>query len=110
MRLTGQTVPMANLGPERFNDIMSIEFRDTISSIVEYNKHIDSISMSLTPYELSMVQRVLGNAQIQNARKQISPSSLQTIIDNVQNRIGTVRKCCAFPNKLIANVLEILYL
>ena len=87
MRLTGQTVPMANLGPERYNDIMSIEFRDTISSIVEYNKHIDSISMSLTPYELSMVQRVLGNAQIQNARKQISPSSLQTIIDNVQNRI-----------------------
>ena len=87
MRLTGQTVPMANLGPERYNDIMSIEFRDTISSIVEYNKHKDSISMSLTPYELSMVQRVLGNAQIQNARKQISPSSLQTIIDNVQNRI-----------------------
>ena len=25
-------------------------------------------------------------------------------------RLGTVRKCCAFPNKLIANVLEILYL
>ena len=25
-------------------------------------------------------------------------------------KIGTVRKCCAFPNKLIANVLEILYL
>lgn len=24
--------------------------------------------------------------------------------------IGTVRKCCAFPNELIANVLEILYL
>ena len=24
--------------------------------------------------------------------------------------LGTVRKCCAFPNKLIANVLEILYL
>ena len=24
--------------------------------------------------------------------------------------VGTVRKCCAFPNKLIANVLEILYL
>ena len=24
--------------------------------------------------------------------------------------LGTVRKCCAFPNELIANVLEILYL
>ena len=24
--------------------------------------------------------------------------------------IGTVRKCCAFPNELIANVLEIMYL
>lgn len=87
MQLTGQSVPMANLGPERYNDIMSIEFRDTISSIIEYNKHVDSISMSLTPYELAMVQKVLGNAQIQNARKLISPSSLQTIIDNVQNRI-----------------------
>ena len=87
MRFTGQTVPMANVGPERCNGIMSIEFRGTISAIVEYNKHIDSISMSLTPYELAMVQKVLGNAQIQNARKLISPSSLQTIIDNVQNRI-----------------------
>ena len=87
MQLTGQSVPMANLGPERYNDIMSIEFRDTISSIVEYNKHFDSISLSLTPYEMAMVQKVLGNAQIQNARKLISPSSLQTIIDNVQNRI-----------------------
>ena len=24
--------------------------------------------------------------------------------------LGTVRKCCAFPNELIANVLEIMYL
>ena len=28
----------------------------------------------------------------------------------VISKIGTVRKCCAFPNELIANVLEILYL
>ena len=31
-------------------------------------------------------------------------------VNTLMNKIGTVRKCCAFPNKLIANVLEILYL
>ena len=87
MHLTGQSVPMANLGLEKYNEIMSIEFKDTIASIVEYKRHVDSISMSLTPRELAMVQEVLGDAQIQHVRKLISPSSLQTIIDNVQNRI-----------------------
>lgn len=87
MHLTGQSVPMANLGLEKYNEIMSIEFKDTIASIIEYNKHADSISMSLTPYEQVLVQEVLGNAQIQHVRKLISPSSLQTIIDNVQNKI-----------------------
>lgn len=87
MHLTGQSVPMANLGLEKYNEIMSIEFKDTIASIVEYKRHADSISMSLTPRELAMVQEVLGDAQIQHVRKLISPSSLQTIIDNVQNRI-----------------------
>ena len=87
MHLTGQSVPMANLGIEKYNEVMSIEFKDTIASIIEYKKHSDSISMSLTPYELTLVQKVLGEAQIQNVRKLISPSSLQTIIDNVQNKI-----------------------
>ena len=87
MHLTGQSVPMANLGLEKYNEIMSIEFKDTIASIVEYKRHADSISMSLTPRELAMVQEVLGDAQIQHVRKLISPSSLQKIIDNVQNRI-----------------------
>ena len=36
------------------------------------------------------------------------PAALLDIFD--EGTVGTVRKCCAFPNKLIANVLEILYL
>ena len=36
--------------------------------------------------------------------------SLQAVSSQCYDNLGTVRKCCAFPNKLIANVLEILYL
>ena len=87
LHLQGQSVPVANLGTEKYKDIMSVELKDNITSIIGYKEHIDSISMSLTPYERVLVQKVLGDVQIQSVRKLISPASLQTIIDNVQNRI-----------------------
>ena len=43
--------------------------------------------MSLSPYETALVQKVLGEAHIRSVHKVIPPSSFQTIIDNVQNRI-----------------------
>ena len=43
--------------------------------------------MSLSPYEQILVQKVLGEAHIQNVHKVLSPSTFQTIIDNVQGRI-----------------------
>lgn len=85
--LQGQSVPVANLGTEKYETLMSVELRDNIASIIGYKENIESISMSLNPYELLLVQKVLGNVQIQSVRKLISPASLQTIIDNVQNKI-----------------------
>lgn len=87
LSVSGQSVPVANLGMEKYKKIMSISFKDTISSIIEYAKHPEQIAMSLTPYELIQVQKVLGDAQIQRAHKVIPPAVFKTIIDNVQSRI-----------------------
>lgn len=83
----GQSVPVMNLGTEKYKEIMTVRFTDTISAIIGYSKHPEDISMSLSPYELVLVQRVLGEAHIQSVHKVLSPSTFQTIIDNVQGRI-----------------------
>lgn len=83
----GQSVPVMNLGAEKYKEIMSVRINDTISAIIGYSMHPEDISMSLTPYELIQVQKVLGEAHIQSVHKVLSPSTFQTIIDNVQGRI-----------------------
>lgn len=85
--LSGQSVPVANLGLEKYKEIMTVRFCDTISAIIEYSKHPEDVAMSLSPYEQMLVQEVLGEAHIQNVHKVLSPSTFQTIIDNVQGRI-----------------------
>lgn len=86
-KVSGQSVPVANLGSEKYGEIMTVRMTDTISSIIEYAKHPDHIAMSLSPYERRLVQQVLGYAQIQSVHKELSPSTFQTIIDSVQGKI-----------------------
>lgn len=86
-KLSGQSVPVANLGLEKYKEIMTVCFCDTVSAIIEYSKHPEDVAMSLSPYEQALVQKVLGEAHIQNVHKVLSPSTFQTIIDNVQGRI-----------------------
>lgn len=86
-QIKGQSVPVANLGIEKYKDIMKIRFEDTISAIIEYSKHPQDIAVTLNPYEKTLVQKVLGDAQIQSVHKVLSPSTFQTIIDNVQSKI-----------------------
>lgn len=87
LAVSGQNVPVANLGLDKYTQIMMIKFKDTIPSIIEYSKHPSQVSMSLSPYEQVLVQKVLGQVQIQSVHKVIPPSVFQTIIDNVQGRI-----------------------
>lgn len=87
LSIPNQSVPVHSLGKEKYDSIMSIEIKDTISSIIEYSKHPNQMAMSLSPYEKSLVQKILGYAQIQSVHKIVPPSVFQTIIDNVQNRI-----------------------
>lgn len=87
MHFSNQCVPVSNLGMDKYKEIMSISLKDTISAIINYSNHPDDVAMSLTPYEKLQVQKVLGNAQIQDVHKVIPPSVFQTIIDNVQSKI-----------------------
>ena len=80
-------MPIANLGIEKYKQVMTVRMTDTIAAIIEYSKHPDNLAMSLSPYERVLVQKVLGEAQIQSVHKELSPSTFQTIIDNVQGRI-----------------------
>lgn len=82
-----QSVPVSNLGAEKYKKIMTITFDDTIQAIINYSKHPKDVVVALSPYERLQVQEVLGEAQIQNAHKVISPSTFQSIIDNVQGKI-----------------------
>lgn len=85
--LPNQSVPVANLGMDKYNEVMTIKIKDNISSIIEYSKHPNKMAMTLSPYEMSLVQKVLGYAQIRSVHKVVPPSVFQTIIDNVQNRL-----------------------
>ena len=87
MHFSGQSVPVVNLGMEKYKEIMTIFLKDTISAIIHYSNHPDDVAMSLSPYEKMQVQKVLGEAQIQTVHKVIPPSAFQTIIDNVQSKI-----------------------
>lgn len=82
-----QSVPIFNLGKEKYDEVMTIKLKENVSSILEYSKHPEKMAMSLTPYETALVQKVLGEAHIRSVHKVIPPSAFQTIIDNVQNRI-----------------------
>lgn len=86
-KVSGQSVPVSNLGAEKYGEIMTVRMTDTISSIIEYSKHPDRIAMSLSPYECGLVQKVLGYAQIQSVHKELSPSTFQKIIDSVLGKI-----------------------
>lgn len=86
-KVSGQSVPIANLGVDKYKQVMTVRMTDTVAAIIEYSKRPDSIAMSLNPYEHVLIQRVLGEAQIQSVHKELSPSTFQTIIDNVQGRI-----------------------
>ena len=44
-KVSGQSVPVANLGSEKYGEIMTVRMTDTISSIIEYAKHPDHIAM-----------------------------------------------------------------
>ena len=85
--MPNQTVPVANLGIDKYNEVMTIKIKDNISSIIEYSKHPNKMAMTLSPYETALVQKVLGYAQIRSVHKVVPPSVFQTIIDNVQNRL-----------------------
>ena len=82
-----QSVPMFNLGKEKYDEVMVIKLKENVSSIIEYSKHPEKMAMSLSPYDTALVQKVLGEAHIISVHKVIPPSTFQTIIDNVQNRI-----------------------
>ena len=85
--MPNQSVPVMNLGMEKYNQIMTIEIKENISSIVEYSKHPNNMAMTLSPYEKGLVQKVLGYSQIIGVHKIVPPSVFQHIIDNVLNRI-----------------------
>jgi uncharacterized protein (UPF0335 family) len=82
-----QSVPMFNLGKEKYDEIMIIKLKENVSSIIECSKHPEKMAMSLSPYETALVQKVLGEVHIRSVHKVIPPSAFQHIIDNVQNRI-----------------------
>lgn len=86
-KMSGQSVPVSNLGSERYKEIMTVRLTETVAAIIDYSKHPEDIAMSLSPYELALVQKVLGEAHIQSAHKVLSPSTFQTIIDAVKGRI-----------------------
>ncbi len=87
LHMPNQSVPVMNLGMEKYNQIMTIEIKENISSIVEYSKHPNNMAMTLSPYEKGLVQKVLGYPQIIGVHKIVPPSVFQHIIDNVLNRI-----------------------
>ncbi len=87
LNMPDQSIPIFNLGKDKYEEVMTIKLKENVSSIIEYSRHPEKLAMSLSPYEMSLVQKVIGEAHIRSAHKIIPPSVFQHIIDNVQNRI-----------------------
>ena len=87
LNMPDQSIPIFNLGKDKYEEVMTIKLKENVSSIIEYSKHPEKLAVSLSPYEMSLVQKVIGEAHIRSAHKIIPPSVFQHIIDNVQNRI-----------------------
>ncbi|MCI7178870.1 MAG: hypothetical protein MSA00_09650 [Bacteroidales bacterium] len=87
LKISGQSVPISNLGIELYKKVMTIRFVDAIPAIVDYSLHSKGLFGSLSPDELILVQKVLGDVQIQRTYKIIPPSTYQSIIDNVRSKI-----------------------
>lgn len=104
VQVKNQSVPVSNLGLEKYRKIMEIRFLDALPSIVEYSKNVDKLSVSLNPYERVSIQEVLGDAQIMSCHKTISPSSFMTIIQSVKARL--IDFFMDFDDELLNNSID----
>ena len=101
---------MDDLDMQLYEAAKEFKRRDFVASICNSYVlgHIEGFSKT---YQKAL--RILGHDEDEIRKKTIislfEQGFEQEYVSKVLN-IGTVRKCCAFPNKLIANVLEILYL
>lgn len=87
MSFPGQTVPMMNLGNRVYSEVMEIRMYDPLPIIDDLCKNKESLVMSLSAYEQSCVQKVLGDMQIKTCHKVIPLTFLPSIIETVKSKL-----------------------
>lgn len=79
-----------------------------------FEKGLDTLSLNWSEQNMDQLHDLYFQLEVVKAMGAIEQADVTTYMTDVNSKaetiLGTVRKCCAFPNKLIANVLEILYL
>lgn len=87
LHVTGQTVPIENLGRECYERIAITTLREPITSLQQVYKPDCDVHYSLTPFEKSKVQEVLGNSQIIQVYKVISNQDILKIINKAKSKL-----------------------
>jgi len=82
-----QRVPIENLGREDYEQIATVTLRQPITSLQETYRPNSNVHYSLTPFEMSKVQKVLGNVQIMQAYKVISNQDILKIINSARSKL-----------------------
>lgn len=87
MSYTNTDIPIMNLGKKTYDLVMEIKFFETVGSIQKYQDDMERVCISLSPIDKVYIQKVIGEAQILSGHKEIAPSSLKVIVDNVRARL-----------------------
>lgn len=85
--ITGQRVPIENLGKERYKQIAIITLREPITSLQQAYRPDSNLHYGLTPFEISEIQEVLKNSQILRAYKVVSNQDILKIINKTKSKL-----------------------
>ena len=104
LHVSNAEIPMMNLGREKYDEVMKVRLLDAIPAIQKYAENVEHLSMSLSSYEKCLVQQVLGEAQIMNCHKELSPSSFLVPIEKVRAKL--IDMFIDFDESLFDNTID----
>lgn len=111
MQYTNYEVPISNLGPDKYKNIMFISFKESVFALEKIlNEHSKNIHLSLNAYEKLIIQNgILKECEISEIYKIVSRYSIDNIINKAKAKLLDTfieLNDSVFNNELNFNLME----